>query len=131
MMKTPTMLVALFLTACGSSSTPAPAPPSSTATTVVEPAQPPAVFDPSGSYVTGGDCLSGTPENPTCIARLELAPDGTGSYVGDDTVEDLRWTRRADRVIVTLANWSMELRRNPDETLTGARGVIWTRSASR
>ncbi len=106
------LLSSLNLAACHSST------PAGTST-----ATQPAAFQPAGSYSTGGGCAAGTPENPTCTQQLELAVDGTGSFIGDDIVEQLTWSVDGDRVVVKLASRSFELRRGPDGTLTGEHGV--------
>jgi hypothetical protein len=83
----------------------------------------------AGEYRTGGDCAHGTPENPTCTSKLELAPDGKGSFIGDDIVEAATWQQTGDKITVVLSGRSMELAAKPDGTLVDEHGQVWSRKA--
>lgn len=87
-------------------------------------------FDPVGSYRTGGDCLHGSPESPTCIQSLRLVAGGTGSFVGDDILEevteDVTWKLEGDHVVVELRTWRFILRFGAGHTLLGEHGEVWS-----
>ena len=80
-----------------------------------------------GSYKSGGDCHTGTPENPTCTSHLSLAADGTGEFIGDDIVERVTWKRSGDDVDVMIGTRTLKLRVADDGTLVDANGITWAR----
>jgi hypothetical protein len=81
----------------------------------------------AGTYRGGGDCASGSPENPTCTMTLELGADGRGSFIGDDIVEAATWKQDGDRITVALTGRTMDLKANADGTLVDAHGLVWSR----
>jgi hypothetical protein len=85
-----------------------------------------AAFDPIGAYRTGGDCAHGSPENPTCVMSLRLDVGGTGSFVGDDIVEDATWGIEGEQIVVHVGTYHFSLRYGPNHTLIGEHDEVWS-----